>query len=82
MGQYDGQFRWMPFITPTAEEASEMAAIMTQVNTLRDETVLRIVTGAAPIEAWDTFVETIKGMGIERAIEIQEAGVQRFKNRP
>lgn len=82
MGQLDGQLRWLPRITPTSEEANELAAIMSQVNTLRDETVLRIMTGAAPIEAWDTFVETIKGMGIERAIEIQEAGVQRFKNRP
>jgi len=82
MGRPDGQLRWLPRTTPTSDEASEMAAIMTQVNTLRDETVLRIMTGVAPVEEWDTFVETAKGMGIERAIEIQEAGVQRFINRP
>ena len=54
---------------------------MSQLNTLRDETVLRIITGAANIDEWETFVEQAKEIGIERAIEIQEAAVQRFKTR-
>lgn len=79
--QPDGKYTWLPRTTPTAEEATELASIMSQLNTLRDETVLRIITGAADINEWEAFKGKAIEIGIERAIEIQEAAVQRFKVR-
>jgi len=42
---------------------------------------LKFITGQEPIENFDKFVETIKNMGIDRAIEIKTAALQRYYKR-
>lgn len=69
-----------PGMTPTPEESSELASIMADANTKRDEVFLRILVGEAGLEEWDAFVAEVND-DIARAIEIQEAALQRFKAR-
>jgi len=87
---YDAPFAWsqntdfrgnLPPITLTAAEGTENARIMADVNTTRDEMVARFITGAEPMSNWDNFVQSLRNMGIERAMEIQQAAMDRFMAR-
>lgn len=71
----------VPFLTPTTEETSEYAQIMAEVDKCRDQMIVKFITGIEPIENFDKFVETMKQLGVERAMEIQTAALQRYKNR-
>lgn len=71
----------MPKVTPTTEEANEMAAILTEVNTYKAEMLVAFITGVEPIENYDSFVQQLKNLGIERAIELKQASVERFYSR-
>ncbi|MBO1511446.1 extracellular solute-binding protein [Metabacillus sp. BG109] len=68
----------LPPITLSAEESEEFNSIMSDLNTYYDETVIRFIMGEEPIDNFDDFVETLKGMGIERAIELQQAALDRY----
>jgi putative aldouronate transport system substrate-binding protein len=73
----------MPPISPNANEASEMARIMGEVNTYWVEMLTKFVMGTETLNdaSWNTFVSTIRRMGIDRAVEIQNAALVRYNNR-
>ncbi|MBQ3668752.1 MAG: extracellular solute-binding protein [Clostridia bacterium] len=71
----------LPPITATAEEADELASIMNQVKTYRDEMISKIIMGQVPFEEYDTVVEQCKAMGLERALEIENAAYERYQSR-
>lgn len=73
--------RLMPVLSPTAEESATYASIMNDVKTYYSEMVNKFIMGVEPMSSFDSFVETIKGMGIEEAIAIQQAGLDRFNSR-
>jgi len=73
--------RWMPTLSPTAEESSRYASIMNDVKTYYDEMVNKFIMGVTPLDQFDKFVNTIQGMGIEEAIQLQQAGLDRFNSR-
>ena len=60
------------------DEATEYANIMADIDTYRSEMVVNFILGVEPIENYDNFVETIKSMNIDRAIEIKQASYDRF----
>jgi len=74
--------RVMPAISPTAEESRELAQILNQVSTYRDEMVAKFIVGTEPLTKFDEFVTRINGMGMPRAIAIQQGALDRFQNRP
>ena len=71
----------MPPITPTPDESSEYATIMNDINTLVDEMTLKIILGVEQIDQVDSYVQKMKQLKLDRAIEIQTAALERFKNR-
>ena len=72
-------FAWlMPPITMNVEEGMENTRIMNDVNTHRDEMIARFISGTESFDNWDAFINTLHVMGIERAIEIQQAALDRF----
>ncbi|MNI91167.1 hypothetical protein D3C73_1487880 [compost metagenome] len=71
----------LPPITPTAEESDEMSSIMNDINALVKETELKIILGTEPVENYDKYVQQMKDMGIERALEIQQAAYERYMKR-
>lgn len=71
----------MPPIVATPEESKEQATILSEVNTYIEEKFVGFVTGVEPLENFDAFVEAIKGLGIERVLEIKQAGVDRYNAR-
>jgi putative aldouronate transport system substrate-binding protein len=71
----------MPPVTPTPEESSEMAKIMNDINTLVDETSLKIILGAEPLDYFDTYVQKLKSLNLDRALQIERAALDRYNKR-
>ncbi len=71
----------MPQITLTKEEASKFSKIMSDIRNYCNENTVKFILGSESIDNLDSFYETLKGMGIEEAIEIQQAAYDRFKKR-
>ncbi|HML45230.1 MAG TPA: extracellular solute-binding protein [Clostridia bacterium] len=89
--QIEGRKNWMactndilmPPVTPTAEEASEFANIFNDVRTYYWEQATKIIMGNVDLdEGFDVMVATLKGMGIDRAIELRQAALDRYLQRP
>ncbi|WP_336772519.1 ABC transporter substrate-binding protein [Paenibacillus sp. MMO-58] len=73
--------RKMPLVTPTQDESSKFASIMTDINTYKDEMLLKFIMGVEPIDQFDNYVKKIKSMGIDDAVQIQQAALERFSKR-
>ncbi|MEK3890070.1 extracellular solute-binding protein [Bacillus sp. FSL K6-3431] len=73
--------RVMPMVTPTQEESSEYASIMNDIGTYKSEMINKFIMGEESLSNFDEFAKTIKSMGIERAIEIQQAALERYNKR-
>ena len=71
----------LPFLTPTLEESQEISRIMSAINVYVEETVTRYILGTENINTFDNFIATIRRMGIDRAMEIQNAAWDRFNRR-
>lgn len=68
----------MPLISLTAEETDEYSKIITDINTYREEATAKIISGQMGLDQIDTYYETLKSMGIDRALEIQQKAYDRF----
>ncbi|WP_308638297.1 type 2 periplasmic-binding domain-containing protein [Paenibacillus silvisoli] len=73
--------RKLPLISPTQEESGKFASVMTDIQTYRDEMLLKFIMGAEPIENFDKYVKKIQSMGIDEAIQIEQAALERFNKR-
>jgi putative aldouronate transport system substrate-binding protein len=71
----------MPPVTPTADESKKFASVMSNVNTRYEEAVIKIITGADAVGNWDKVLAEFKQMGIEDALKIQQAALERFNKR-
>lgn len=71
----------IPPVSIAVEDSSQFASIMTDVNTYKDEMILKFIMGAESLDNFDKFVETIKSLGIDKATEIQQAALDRYNNR-
>ena len=71
----------LPKVTATPEESEELAIIMNEIQTYRDEMQVKYIMGIEDLSSYDEYVENIKNMGIDRALEIYEAALLRYNNR-
>lgn len=89
--QLDGLDKWtatdmsnylMPPISPTPEESGEFSRIMTDITAYVNEYSLTAIMGTVDIDAtFDTYLAAIKGMKVDRAIEIQQVALDRYNAR-
>jgi putative aldouronate transport system substrate-binding protein len=64
----------------SAEEIDEAAEIQTDLDTYRDESTARFITGDLNINTqWDSYVSELKNIGIDRYIEISQRVYDRMK---
>lgn len=88
-GQYEAGEIWsqasaeldMPPLNPTTEESSAVATITNNVTTYRDEMVGNLIMGLVDMEEYDVMVEEAKAMGIEEAVAIYNAALERYNAR-
>ncbi len=73
----------MPGITMTTEESEEYTAVFGDIQTYVGEMVLRFITGEVELNesAWADFVGEIETMGIQKAIDVYQAALDRYNNR-
>ena len=71
----------LPPVTATPEESSDLATIMNEVNAERDRMFLAFLFGDESLDNFDSYVESLNNMGLQDAIEIQEAAIERYNNR-
>lgn len=71
----------MPNVTPTQEESDELSTISSEMNTYVDEMILKFVFGTESFDNWDKYVQTLNDLGLERALEIQKAALERYNAR-
>jgi putative aldouronate transport system substrate-binding protein len=71
----------LPPLTPTPEESTEYAKIMSDINTLVDEMTLKIILGNEPVDKFESYVAKMKSLKLDRAIEIQKAALDRYNKR-
>jgi putative aldouronate transport system substrate-binding protein len=72
----------LPAITPTTEESAEFGRIMNAINTYTDEMSVKFVTGVEPLSRFNEYVQTQKRMGLDRAIALVQAQLDRYNTRP
>ena len=78
----DVQMTIMPPVTLTPDESTEYARIMADINSAATEYRSAVFTGEKNLDSdWDAFVSQIDGMNIKRAIEIQQAALDRYNAR-
>jgi len=71
----------VPPISFSSDESSRVASIMADVRTLVDEMYLKILLGAEPLDKWDTALEQIRKIGIDKAVESYNAAYARYQGR-
>ena len=71
----------VPPISMTGEEQAEYATIMADISTYLEETVDKVILGQYDLDYLDTMADQMKNMGIERAIELKQAALDRYNAR-
>ena len=66
----------------TTAESEEYANTIGDIETVADERIARFIIGEYNFEEdWEDFISTIKGMGLERCIELKQAALDRYYQR-
>lgn len=74
--------RILPNISLSTDEISEYSSIMGDVETYVKEMTIAFILGNKDIETeFDSYTNTLQGMGIERAVEIYNDALQRYYQR-
>ncbi len=77
----DGLKYQLPPITPSDEEVSQVAKIMSEVDTYNEEMFMKFIMGAEPVENFDKYVEQLHKLGIDKVIAIYQSALDRYKKR-
>lgn len=71
--------RTMPSLTIAPEYSSKQADILNEVYTYVDEMTLKFILGEESFDKYDKYLNTLKDMGIEEALDIEQKTFDDFK---
>lgn len=71
----------IPPLIQTPEESAQIAKIKSQVDTLVKENQLKMILGDKPIDAFDSYVNDVKKVGIDTIIALKQKAYDRYKAR-
>jgi putative aldouronate transport system substrate-binding protein len=74
----DGAYLITSCYSMDADESEELSAILSDINTLNDESWIKFITGDKSLDEYDAYVEMLYSMNIERAIEIYQDALDRY----
>lgn len=77
----DGLYAMPSGVSLTAMESEEAAIIKTDVETVIDESLSRFITGEKPMSEWDALIEQLKGLNIDKYIQIYQTALDRYYER-
>ena len=80
---YDTEYNYPAAAAMTVDEQERYTDIMTDINTFISEQKAKFLTGELSFENgdWETFVDQVRGMGIEEAVELKQAAYDRYNKR-
>lgn len=73
--------RILPPITPTPQESRRFASIMSEINTYVNEMFNKFVMGQESLNNFDQYIRRLKSMGLDEAVKIQQAALDRYMKR-
>ncbi len=76
----DADAHLLPPTPKTERENAELSVIMQDVSLLVDEMSLKLILGIEPMEAYDSYLDKIRSLRIDRALEIQETALARYNS--
>ena len=70
-----------PKATMSSEENSEYSTIMTEVDAAVKEKTTQLIIGTLSMDQYDSFINDIKKLKVDRAIELRQAALERYNKR-
>lgn len=77
----DGDKHLLPLFSYTSEELSELTTIRADLSTYVNEMTFEFIMGTKSLDDYDSFLEQLKAMKLERALEIMNDALKRYNNR-
>lgn len=71
----------MPPVTRTTDEAKRYSALYTDINTYKEEMVMKFFLGIEPLSKFDEYVEQLEKRGLSELIKLEQAAVDRYNAR-
>lgn len=72
----------MPRVTVAPEVQNEFNTIMNQISTYQQEMYIGFITGQSNLDSdWETYVGTLKGMGLDAAIQYKQEAYTLYQSR-
>ena len=68
-------------MTMTTEENTEYAQYYTDLLTYVQENNVKFINGQRSLDEYDAYRDTLKSMGIEKCIALQQAALDRYNKR-
>jgi putative aldouronate transport system substrate-binding protein len=68
-------------VTMTSDENTEYSQYYTDIDAYVQENEVKFINGERSLDEYDAYRDTLKSMGIERCIELQQASLDRYNNR-
>ena len=67
-----------PSLVLTEDEQDKYDSVMSSIKIYVDEELLKFIIGSRPIDEFDAFVDRIKEMGVDTAIELENQAYGRY----
>lgn len=71
----------LPPVRLNAEETERRAKIVTELSTYSDEMVLKFIIGTEPLSKFDDYVNQLKKLGVDEAVQITQAAYDRYTSK-
>lgn len=71
----------LPKITINSEEDGEYSSLTSELQTYRDEMIIKYIRGEESLDNFDAYLNTLKSMGIDRLQEIIQNAVNEYNSR-
>lgn len=71
----------LPSYELKVEEGEEFSLIMSDIETYVSEMTLSYITGTESLDTFDKYLETIEALNLSRAVELKQAGLDRYNSR-
>ena len=71
----------LPAITRLSSESTEYSTKYSEISTYAEEMYSKFIFGTESLDKYDSYVDTIYGMGLDTVLEIQEAALARYNAR-
>lgn len=77
----DSSMSYPMYASYTTAEAEEIAQYQTDVQTVLDENLPKLATGAMSLDDYDSFVQMLNDCGLQKVLEIKQAAYDRYMSR-